>query len=71
MKKGNDGWLAMHCRACGCAPVFESTKVLLTNRDELTRLIVEAAKIANLGSDCVSTPSLSLSQKELYFLNMH
>lgn len=69
VKKGNVGWLTMHCRACGCALGFGNTKGLLTNRDELTRLIVDAAKIAKLGSDCVSMPSLS--EKELYFLNMH
>lgn len=69
VKKGGDGLLTAHCSTCGCSPAFHECSVVRTHKDETTRLIVESATIHELGQDCVSAPSLSLSRKELSFLD--
>lgn len=65
--------LPAHCQECGsevCSPVFEQTTVLTKCRTKLTREIVEAvAKIAKLKGECVSTLSVSISNKEIAFLS--
>ena len=68
VKNGQGSWLAIHCKSCGCAPIFNACTVIKRMFDKLTREIIEAEAIASLGSKCVSTPSLTLSDKELYFL---
>ena len=50
-------------------PYFDNTCILYRNRDMLTRLIVEAAEMKRDDIDCVSAPSISLTQKELRFLD--
>ncbi|XP_065304288.1 uncharacterized protein [Dermacentor albipictus] len=69
-----DGHLAAHCRKCDanapCFPLFERTVVVYRHRNKITREIVEAAEIARAGEECVSTPSIFLSRKELEFLGI-
>ena len=68
VKNGRDGWLAIHCKTCGCQPVFNACTVVASQNDKLTREIIEAENIVRLGPECVSTPSVNLSGKELAFL---
>ncbi|XP_042148898.1 uncharacterized protein LOC121837360, partial [Ixodes scapularis] len=63
------GHLAVHVRDCGCTPRFPETKVLKHFKDQKTREVYEACKIANKGLACISTPSIALTAKELQFLN--
>lgn len=69
VRSGNDGYLAQHVTRCGCEVQFDKTVVLQKHKDERTRLIIEAAHIAEHGA-CVSKPSIALSDKELAFLNI-
>lgn len=62
------GHLGVHCRDCGCIPAFEGCQVVFKNKDSVTREIIEARDIARLGPDCVSSPSLVLSDKVRQFL---
>lgn len=68
VKRAQDGWLAIHCRSCPCSPIFEKRSVVSKHRDRLTREVVEAYKIAQLGENCVSTPSIALLPKEMEYL---
>ncbi|MDD9361587.1 MAG: hypothetical protein PV344_01505, partial [Anaplasma sp.] len=63
------GHLGLHCRDCHCTPVFDKCEVIRKNKDKLTREIIEAREIGRLGENCVSAPSLSLSDKECCFLD--
>lgn len=63
--------LAIHCSKCrNCAPLLNQCHIIGRSRDQLTREIIEAQNIASLGSTCVSSPSISLSKKELAFLRV-
>lgn len=62
------GHLGVHCRDCGCIPAFERCQVVFKNKDRVTREIIEARDITRLGPDCVSAPSIVLSDKERQFL---
>ncbi|CAN7984562.1 unnamed protein product, partial [Ixodes hexagonus] len=62
------GHLGVHCRDCGCTPAFDKCQVVFRNKDRVTREIIEARDIARLGQDCVSAPSLVLSDKERRYL---
>lgn len=65
--------LGIHCRDCpstSCAPVFQKCKALANHKDQLVREIIEAASIASLRDDCVSTPSVALTKKEFDMLKM-
>lgn len=64
----NSGHLGIHCRDCGCSPLLGNCTVLGRSNNKLTREIIEAASIDLLDGVCVSTPSISLSRKELYYL---
>lgn len=64
----NSGHLGIHCRDCGCSARMENCAVLGKSKNQLTREIIEAANIARRDSRCVSTPSLTLSAKELNYL---
>lgn len=68
VKNGSGGWLAHHCSTCGCKPLFDKCIIIRKNKDRLTREIMEAEKIERLKSQCMSTPSVSLSQKEVCYL---
>lgn len=63
------GHLGLHCRDCCCAPVFDKCEVISKNKDKLAREIIEAREIGRLGQNCVSIPSLSLSDKERSYLD--
>lgn len=63
------GHLAIHCRDCGCKPIFEQTSVVRRCRDKTAREIIEAREIDKAGSLCVSAPSILLTKKELEFLS--
>lgn len=65
---GKEGWLALHCRDCACRPIFTDCVVLGKSKDRLTREIMEAYVIADKGTDCVSTPSIALTDRERSFL---
>lgn len=65
---GISGHLGIHCKRCGCNPEFSKCEVLATNRNQLTREIIEAHKIAMLKDRCVSTPSVLITDKEIVFL---
>ncbi|CAN7949255.1 unnamed protein product [Ixodes hexagonus] len=65
----NSGHLGIHCRDCGCSARLDSCVVLGKSTNQLTREIVEAANISRRNSRCVSTPSLTLSEKELDYVN--
>lgn len=67
-KLATTGHLAAHCMRCGCKPIFNETKVIARSSDQMTREIVEAFEI-NKSKDCVSCPSVSLTQKEIAFLS--
>uniref|UniRef100_A0A6M2CYP7 Putative tick transposon ovary overexpressed n=1 Tax=Rhipicephalus microplus TaxID=6941 RepID=A0A6M2CYP7_RHIMP len=60
--------LALHCRQCGCTPMFDQTAVLFRHREQLTRELVEACFIRKRGEKCVSHPSVLLHDKEFSFL---
>lgn len=60
--------LALHCKECGCVPFLDKCSIVARHRDQLTREIIEAARIAALDDKCVSKPSISLSKRELAFL---
>lgn len=63
------GHLADHCRRCpGCTPAFDKTRVLGSARDQTSREIREAFHIYREGVNCVSTPSIALTDKEIGYL---
>lgn len=65
---GNErGHWADHCRWCTCAAVYQ-THVLRILSNQPQRKIFEAFRIAKEGGACVSTPSVALSSKEVFFL---
>ena len=66
----NAGHLAVHCRNCGCVPMYSQCNVIGRSTAQTTREIIEAAKITSLGDMCVSAPSIELTRKELDFLNV-
>lgn len=69
VQKGKEGNLAIHCHECGeCEPLFDACTVLFRDSDQRTREIIEAAEMQKIG-DCVSTTSISLTSKELAFLD--
>lgn len=72
VENGSGGWLAHHCSTCDhkphCEPLFDKCIIIGKNRDRLTREIMEADKIDRLQSQCASTKSVSISQKELCYL---
>lgn len=63
------GHLSDHCKRCKCSPLLDRTKFLRKARGRLEREIMEALFIRQAGDNCVSTPSLSLTDKEVAFLN--
>lgn len=72
VRNGSSGWLAHHCSTCewegGCEADFQKCVVIRKNREKITREIIEADMIDRLKANCVSTPSVSLSEKEICFL---
>lgn len=65
----NSGHLGIHCRDCGCFARLDNCAVLGRSKNQLTREIIEAENIARREAQCVSTPSLALSEKELHYLD--
>lgn len=72
------GHLGIHCRDCEwakkekkqCVPLYHETKVIAKNREKTAREIIEAYNIFKQGNACISTPSLTLLQKELSLLGV-
>lgn len=64
----NSGHLGIHCRDCGCVAHFNNSTVLGKSVNQLTREIIEADNIIRLEDKCVSTPSITLSRKEINYL---
>ncbi|CAN7998710.1 unnamed protein product, partial [Ixodes hexagonus] len=67
----NSGHLGIHGRDCGCSVLLNNCAVLGRHHNQLTREIIEAENIEKHNDRCVSTPSLTLSQKELDYLALH
>uniref|UniRef100_A0A6G4ZW52 Putative tick transposon n=1 Tax=Rhipicephalus microplus TaxID=6941 RepID=A0A6G4ZW52_RHIMP len=65
VQKAIDGHSVINCKECGCVPYFDNTCLLYRDGDLITRLIVEAAEMTRDNFECVSAPSISLTQKEL------
>lgn len=51
-------------KKCKCSPLLDCTKVLKKARGKLEHEILEAHLIRQAGDNCISTPSISLSDKE-------
>ncbi|CAN7937445.1 unnamed protein product, partial [Ixodes hexagonus] len=68
VQKHNGGFLDIHCRACGCAPLFDRCVKIGKDRATMRREIVEAERIDHLGDTCVAMLSTALSDQELAFL---
>lgn len=64
--------LGVHCLKCPsqpCEPSLHNCTVIARNAHQFTREIIEAAHILKLGQNCVSTPSIALTKRELEYLN--
>lgn len=68
-KTAISGHLSMHCRTCACEPLFGQCSVIGKEKDKLTREVIEAYEIDRQKDSCVSAPSVTLSTKEIEFLN--
>lgn len=60
--------LAVHCKECGCAPIFEQTVVLFSHPKQTSREIAEAYFISRHKDVRISNPSVALLDKELSLL---
>lgn len=69
VRNGREGHLAIHCHDCHCVPDFSACAVVGRSPDKSVGLIIEAKKIIESGDLCVSVASISLSPKELRYLN--
>ena len=68
--RANSGHLGIHCRDCGCDVHLPSCTILGRNSNQLTREIIEAEHIARNANNCISTPSLHLTEKEKEILGI-
>ncbi|XP_064470235.1 uncharacterized protein LOC135384986 [Ornithodoros turicata] len=68
-KNCRGGWLAEHCRVCGCEPVVAQCVIIGRNSDRTAREIIEAQTIKDLGQTCVSVSSIALPDRELTYLD--
>uniref|UniRef100_A0A131YWM8 Tick transposon n=1 Tax=Rhipicephalus appendiculatus TaxID=34631 RepID=A0A131YWM8_RHIAP len=64
------GFLEIHCKKCGCLPLFDRCRIMSRNRNRLTREIIEAEEIEKMGDKCVNMPSIALTEKEFDFLGV-
>ncbi|CAN7945243.1 unnamed protein product [Ixodes hexagonus] len=71
LKSAPAGHLAVHVRDCHCSPLLNNTKVLRRYGDKRTRELFEAQTIITRGNTCISAPSVTLSPKELHYLELH
>ena len=62
------GHLSVHCKRCTCSPSFDKTSIIGWYKEKQTREVLEAYTIMGLGDNCVSQPSVALSEKEVAFL---
>lgn len=62
------GFLGEHCKRCGCTPDFQRTQFLKKAKDKTEREIMEAFFIHKAGDNCVSRPSIVLSDAEIDYL---
>ncbi|XP_077516534.1 uncharacterized protein LOC144126337 [Amblyomma americanum] len=63
--------LGVHCLKCPsrpCKPLFQDCTALDKNAHQSTREIMEALHILKLGEDCVSSPSIALTNREVDYL---
>lgn len=63
VRNGHGEWLVHHCSKCGCDADFYKCVVIGKNKEKTSHEIIEAETIDHLKANCVSTPSVSLSQK--------
>ncbi|XP_049524620.1 uncharacterized protein LOC125946165 [Dermacentor silvarum] len=68
VKNGYGSHLADHCKKHACIPMFNKTKFIGKGISKKEREILEAFWISIEGDNCVSSPSLLLSEKEINFL---
>lgn len=69
-KISSSGFLAIHCKSCGCKPLLDRCIIIGRSHNQVTREIIEADAILKCEKLCVSTPSLALSSKEREFLRL-
>lgn len=62
------GHLADHCRRCGCVPLLRQTTFFRKAHTRTERETIEAFLIKMAGDQCISTPSIILSDKEVLFM---
>lgn len=66
---GTGGNLPLHCKECGCNPIFSEVSILGKAKTQQERELIEAYQIYKLGPEkCVSAPSVFLTKKEFLFL---
>lgn len=69
VKNGYGSHMAIHCKECKRSPVFHKTRFLKKAKTKHEREIIEAFFIRKASDQCISTPSLHLSDIEYYFLS--
>lgn len=69
VRSNSGGHMSEHCKRCGCQPLLEETRFLRRAVDKTEREIIEAYYIKKANDKCISTPSLSLFDKEFQFLD--
>lgn len=61
--------LDIHCRNCGCVSKFDKIDVMARARDNTEREIMELFFMKHSGDKCVSTPPLSVFDRDFSFLD--
>lgn len=56
--------LTDHFKSCGCEPILDNTSFEGEQQKKTKREIIEAVFIRRTGNKCVSTPFLTLGNKE-------
>lgn len=60
--------LALHCRSCGCSPVFTDTRIVYKHWQQINREVAESYHIVKEKDNCVSQASVDLCAKQFDFL---
>lgn len=70
LHSSSSGHLTVHVRESKCTPLFNQRKVLSRLRSKRAREMFEAKTIIERGDTYISTPEISLSEKEKGYLNL-
>lgn len=60
--------LVMHCKSCGCSPIFFSTDIVYKHVQQISREVVEVYPIVKEKEKCISQAAFDLCDKECVFL---